>query len=106
MILKNGAAEEYYYYVYNLQGDVIGIVDESGDTVVEYTNNTWGEIETVTGTLAETVGQQNPIRYREYYYDGETGFYYLNSRYYDPEICRFINADAGLPAVWLPQQHV
>ena len=47
----------------------------------------------VTGTLASSIGQINPIRYRSYYYDNETGFYYLNSRYYDPEVGRFISAD-------------
>ena len=93
MILKNGAAEEYYYYVYNLQGDVIGIVDSAGNTVVSYSYSAWGEVESVTGTQASTIGQKNPIRYRRYYYDGETGFYYVSSRYYDPEIGRWINAD-------------
>ncbi len=99
MIVKNGSAEEYYYYVYNLQGDVIGIIDESGNTVIEYSYNAWGEIETVTGTLAETVGQRNPIRYRGYYYDGETGFYYAGSRYYDPEVGRWISADGAIAGV-------
>ena len=53
----------------------------------------WGKVYSVTGSMADTLGQINPIRYRSYYYDNETGFYYLNSRYYDPEIKRFINAD-------------
>ena len=95
-LLKNGATEEYYYYVFNVQGDVIGILDSNGTQVVEYTYNPWGEILSVTGTMAETIGQKNPIRYRGYYYDNETGFYYLQSRYYDPVICRFINADGLL----------
>ena len=51
-----------------------------------------------SGTLASTIGQINPIRYRGYYYDSETGFYYLQSRYYDPETDRFINADGILGA--------
>ena len=46
-----------------------------------------------TGTLANTVGAINPMRYRDYYFDSETGYYYLQSRYYNPEFCRFINAD-------------
>ena len=50
------------------------------------------------GSLASTVGAVNPIRYRSYYYDGETGFYYLQSRYYDPAIRRFINADGYVNA--------
>ncbi len=95
-LLKNGATEEYYYYVFNLQGDVIGILDSNGTQVVEYTYNPWGEILSITGTMAETIGQKNPLRYRGYYYDNETGFYYLRSRYYDPVVCRFINADGLL----------
>ena len=82
-----------YYYNLNLQGDVIGIYDASGNTVVEYSYNVWGELLGITGSLADTIGQINPIRYRGYYYDAETGFYYVSSRYYDPEIGRWINAD-------------
>lgn len=93
LLLKNGATEEYYYYVFNAQGDVIGILDSQGTQVVEYIYNPWGEILSTTGTLKDTIGQKNPLRYRGYYYDNETGFYYLNSRYYDPEVGRFINAD-------------
>lgn len=61
--------------------------------MVSYTYDAWGKVLSVTGTLASTVGQINPFRYREYYFDTETGLYYLNSRYYDPEVVRFINAD-------------
>ena len=53
----------------------------------------------VTGSKASTIGQANPIRYRGYYYDNETGFYYLQSRYYDAEIGRFINADGAIAGV-------
>ena len=72
---------------------MVGIIDTQGNKVVEYTYDVWGMPRAVTGTLADTIGQKNPIRYRGYYYDTETGFYYLRSRYYDPEIGRFINAD-------------
>ncbi len=82
-----------YYYQTNLQGDVVGIYDSTGQLVVQYTYDTWGKLLSVTGTLASTIGQINPIRYRGYYYDNETGFYYLQSRYYDPETGRFLNAD-------------
>ena len=82
-----------YYYIKNLQGDVIGILDNSGEAVVEYTYDAWGNILSVTGSLASAVGQANPFRYRGYYYDTETGLYYLNSRYYDPQVGRWINAD-------------
>ena len=61
--------------------------------MVEYTYDTWGKLISITGSLADTIGVKNPLRYRGYYYDTETSLYYLQSRYYDPEICRFINAD-------------
>ncbi|MBR5323078.1 MAG: hypothetical protein IKU48_05995 [Clostridia bacterium] len=89
----NGSTSTDYYYIHNLQGDVIGIVDNDGTKVVEYTYNEWGKILTITGSLATTIGTLNPFRYRGYYYDAETGFYYVSSRYYDPEIGRWINAD-------------
>ena len=83
----------YYYYQKNLQGDVIRILNSSGTVVVEYTYDAWGKVLSVTGSQASTIGQYNPFRYRGYYYDAETGFYYVSSRYYDPEIGRWINAD-------------
>ena len=83
----------FYYFVTNLQGDVIAILNSSGAVVVEYTYDAWGKILSVTGSMATTLGRQNPLRYRGYVYDQETGLYYLQSRYYDPEIGRFINAD-------------
>lgn len=83
-----------YFYLLNLQGDVIGIYDGNGNVVVEYTYDSWGKLISITGSLADTIGVKNPLRYRGYYYDTETSLYYLQSRYYDPETCRFINADA------------
>ena len=82
-----------YVYVKNLQGDVTGIADMSGNVVVQYRYDPWGQVESVTGSLANTLGQLNPMRYRGYYLDAETGYYYLQSRYYEPEMRRFINAD-------------
>ena len=96
---ENGTAygiicnNSYYYYVFNAQGDVVGIIDPNGTQVVSYDYSAWGEVLSITGTMAATLGQTNPIRYRGYYYDNETGFYYLQSRYYDPITQRFINAD-------------
>ena len=86
----------YYYYLRNGQGDVVKIVDGSGNTVVEYTYDSWGKQLSCTGTLATTLGALNPFRYRGYVYDEETQWYYLRSRYYDPEVCRFISADVFL----------
>ena len=84
-----GATPAMYYYVTNLQGDVVNILDANGSIVATYSYNAWGKVLTATGTMAGV----NPLRYRGYYYDTDTGLYYLKSRYYDPEICRFINAD-------------
>ncbi len=86
----NGA---YYYYATNLQGDVMAILNTSGTAVVQYTYDAWGNIRTRTGSMSSTLGQYNPLRYRGYVYDAETELYYLQSRYYNPEISRFINAD-------------
>ena len=78
-----------YYYILNLQGDVVKLVTESGAVAASYEYDAWGNILSSTGSMART----NPLRYRGYYYDVETGFYYLQSRYYDPANRRFINAD-------------
>lgn len=79
-----------YYFVKNLQGDVLQVYSADDETLVtSYTYDAWGNILTKSGTLADI----NPFRYRSYYYDNETQFYYLQSRYYNPEIGRFINAD-------------
>ena len=85
-----------YFYVKNAQGDVTGLISTSGARVVTYTYDAWGNPLTTTGSLATTLGEQNPLRYRGYVYDTETGLYYLQSRYYNPGWGRFINADAYL----------
>mgnify|MGYP002228095670 FL=1 len=82
-----------YYYIFNVQGDVIGILNQAGQKIVSYTYDPWGKVLSVDGSEASTIGQINPIRYRGYYYDTETGFYYLQSRYYDPTVRRFLNPD-------------
>ena len=83
-----------YYYALNGQGDVMGIFDGSGNCVVTYNwDNAWGYNPEPEGSMADTLGTLNPLRYRSYVYDEETELYYLQSRYYNPEICRFINAD-------------
>ena len=78
-----------YYYVLNLQGDVVKLVTASGTEAASYAYDAWGNLLSATGGMAYT----NPLRYRGYYYDAETRFYYLQSRYYDPVYHRFINAD-------------
>ena len=85
----DGTSFETYYYVLNLQGDVVKLIQANGHVVAHYTYDAWGYILSSGGNLAEV----NPLRYRGYYYDNETGFYYLQSRYYDPANRRFISAD-------------
>ena len=82
-----------YYYVTNLQGDVVGILNAAGQLVVSYSYDAWGNLLSTTGTMAATLGAINPLRYRGYVYDTETGLYYLQSRYYDPIVGRFLSSD-------------
>ncbi|ERJ11757.1 RHS repeat-associated core domain-containing protein [Haloplasma contractile] len=82
-----------YYYIRNIQGDIVKIVDDSGDVLVEYKYDAWGNILDTVDNTDFDLAKMNPYRYRGYHYDEETGWYYLNSRYYNPEIGRFINAD-------------
>ena len=90
----NGTSFQTYYYVLNLQGDVVKLIHYipgfEYESVATYEYDAWGNILSSSGSLAEI----NPLRYRGYYYDSETGFYYLQSRYYDPVNRRFINADS------------
>ena len=78
------------YYVKDGQGNIVRIVGTYGQTIAEYAYDAYGNI---LSAPTSGVGSRNPYRYRGYYYDTETGFYYLQSRYYDPEVSRFINAD-------------
>ena len=100
-----------YYYKKNIFGDILSIFDNNGQEIVKYVYDAWGkhktyldngnfvDIETQTsytqsGSNNKVIAELNPFRYsRGYYYDSETGLYYLNSRYYEPNTCRFINAD-------------
>ena len=89
-----------YIYTKNTLGDVTGIVDSTGNIVAKYVYDPWGMVIAVTdgngnnvSATANHIANINPIRYRGYYLDSETGFYYLQSRYYFPLWKRFINAD-------------
>ena len=121
LIVTTQGVSQTYYYITNLQGDVMYMVDAVGNQVAEYEYDPYGKIIRVVDATAnasssngedgtedvqpyanipteledttKTLAELNPLRYRGYYYDTETSFYYLQSRYYDPTICRFINAD-------------
>ena len=89
-----------YYYLKNAQNDVVALVDSNRQIVAKYAYDAWGRIVSVTdaegndiSAQKDHIGNVNPIRYRSYYFDSETYFYYLNTRYYSPEMCRFLNAD-------------
>ena len=88
-----GATDHYYYVTTNVQGDVLGIYTAAGVLLASYEYDAWGNCTVTTHNANYTIGDLNPIRYRGYYYDTETGFYYCNSRYYDPEIGRWISPD-------------
>ena len=83
-----------YYYVTNLQGDVTAILDSTGTMVVNYHYDAYGVLLQIGGAMATSLGTLNPLTYRGYVYDHETGLYYLQSRYYNPSIRRFISPDA------------
>ncbi|MBQ2702083.1 MAG: hypothetical protein IJF64_03740, partial [Clostridia bacterium] len=94
----NGVIGETYYFDKNTLGDIIAIRTASGEIVATYEYDAWGNVTVMDengyeNTSSTFIGNINPFRYRGYYYDTETGFYYLQTRYYDPTIKRFINAD-------------
>ena len=95
VVLYNGTA---YAYVKNLQGDVIALLDGTGNVVVSYVYDAWGAPIGKSGSMAETLGSVQPFRYRGYVFDEETGLYYLRSRYYNPGWRRFVNADVLIGA--------
>ena len=86
--------EYTYYTTTNIQGDVLGIYDPQGNIVASYEYDTWGNILSTTDSSPISISRLNPIRYRGYYFDIETSLYYLQSRYYNPQIGRFLNADS------------
>ena len=102
---KNGSTTTDYYFVCNWRGDVIRIYDGAGAVIANYNYDAWGNVISVTDangaaiTDSTHIANVNPLRYRGYYYDSETGFYYVSSRYYDPEVGRWINADNVIAGV-------
>ena len=103
-LIRNGN-ETVYHIITNTRGDVDSIYDESGTLQARYVYGAYGNIISIRDssgneiTDSAHIGHINPIRYRGYYYDSESGFYYVSSRYYDPEVGRFISADSGISGV-------
>ena len=95
-------AMSLYYFVTNLQGDVVRITNAQKETLANYSYDAYGKLLSVTNAAGAAISDTsnialiNPLRYRGYYYDSETELYYLQSRYYDPTTSRFINADSYL----------
>ena len=85
-----------YFYEKNLQGDIIAVYDANGVKKISYVYNAWGATTTTYHNGASSSTVSNAFTYRGYYYDKDLGLYYLMSRYYDANVCRFINADGQL----------
>ena len=82
-----------YFYRKDAQANIVALLDNTGAVVVKYKYDAWGKCNTVVDSTANTIAELNPFRYRSYYLDTETGLYFLKTRYYDPEIGRFITID-------------
>ncbi|MBO4308637.1 MAG: hypothetical protein J5885_02285 [Clostridia bacterium] len=95
--LSGGAEGVFYTYWFekNLQGDIIAVYNEGGTKIISYTYDAWGNMTSTTSNYTgnNRYASLNPFRYRGYYYDTDTGYYYLQSRYYNPSWGRFLNAD-------------
>ena len=98
--IVSGTTTAKYYYQIDGKGEIVGITDTAGNVVAKYTYDAWGNPISITDGNGSTItdiahiGNINPFRYKSYYYDTDIGLYYLNSRYYDPQVCRFISADS------------
>ena len=95
---KNDTDYNVFYVMTNVFGDVVSLHNANGTKVASYEYDAWGNVISMTDTTGIGIATINPIRYRGYYYDTETGLYYLSSRYYDPQVGRFINADGQINA--------
>ena len=93
MYSYNGSTSAAYFYRRNLQGDVTAIYNREGNRVGEYAYDAWGNCTILSGASNDLVNN-NPIRYRGYYFDAESGVYFLNARYYNPQWRRFISPDS------------
>ena len=85
---------DLFFFEHNLKGDIVAVYDASGNKLISYIYDAYGNVTTTySNGGASSPARFNPFKYRGYYHDSELGFYYLNSRYYDPKVGRFVNAD-------------
>ena len=88
---------DIFWFGRNLQGDIVAVYDNEGEQLITYTYDAWGNFKEhyLHSGVGYSGAQYNPFRYRGYYYDTDLGMYYLQSRYYDPNTCRFISPDTS-----------
>ena len=91
LILNDGTIHKTIYYVKNFQNDIIKLIDDEGNIVGEYIYDAYGNV--ININELSIFAYENPFRYKSYFHDQETNLYYCNTRYYSPEICRWISMD-------------
>ena len=99
--------DKLYYYIKNPFGDVSRIADENNNIVAEYRYDAFGNHKVYNpdyteNTSTDFIGNINPIRYRGYYYDTETNLYFINNRYYDSDLCRYVSPDPKNGEIFKP----
>ena len=90
---------DVYWYEKNPFGDIVAIYSSTGQKLISYEYDPWGNFTTTNHTSASTTASYNSLKYRGYYYDDDFNMYYLQSRYYDPATCRFISPDSLMSGV-------
>ncbi|MDP3631199.1 MAG: RHS repeat-associated core domain-containing protein, partial [Actinomycetota bacterium] len=99
--VRSGQPTETFAYQVDAMGSVIGMTDAEGTVVATYSYDPWGKVTSVSGSDA-ALAARNPLRYRAYYQDTETGLYYMPARYYDPATYRFLRVDPAPPSAGDP----
>ncbi|MDP2183083.1 MAG: RHS repeat-associated core domain-containing protein [Actinomycetota bacterium] len=102
LAVTSGATSTSYAYVTDALGSVVGLADASGNAVAGYRYDPWGRVIEAIDWNSSGLAARQPLRYRGYYHDTETGLYYLPARYYDPAVARFISVDPAPPKAGSP----